>query len=152
MTKTTSRKKKSMGVEVLRVKKVWLDRSGCFEIRREVVDDGGGNPLEWEMAYSIHGHYMGDVKMARALAKRRIVAELATPEHTVCSVGYSPRGKRWFGWSHRAIVGFKKGDRVFEERFPGATDKTPFRRHGRLVIETLADARLAAVRFANSVS
>lgn len=151
-TKNKPRRRKRSGIRVLKLLKVRLDRSGCFEIRKEIVDSGGDKPLEWEMAYSIHGDYIGDVKVARALAKLGIMPELPSPAHTVCAVGYSAKEKKWFGWSHREIVGFKIGDMIFDERMPGATGKTPFVQDGTVPIKTLADAREAAVAFAAYVS
>jgi hypothetical protein len=58
--------------------------------------------------------------------------------------------QKWYGWSHRAICGFGIGDRIFEEKY--GNDNTPFVKHGRKKIKTLADAKLAASRFASSVS
>lgn len=136
-----------------KVLSVRMDRSGCFEIRKEIVERGTDLELEWEMAYSIQdGGYIGDLKTARNLAKHGIVPERAQPTNNVCSVGYSPKEKSWFGWSHRAIVGFKLGDMIFNERFKGATDKTLFKKHGSKKIEHMTDARSAAVAFAASVS
>jgi len=56
----------------------------------------------------------------------------------------------WYGWSHRAIVGFKIGDKIFDENF--GDDKTPFTKHGSKTIKTLDDAKLSAERFSDYVS
>jgi hypothetical protein len=34
--------------------------------------------------------------------------------HGVCSIGYSKRDGKWYGWSHRAVCGFERGDVVKE--------------------------------------
>ncbi|MDP1712428.1 MAG: hypothetical protein Q8K86_08225 [Candidatus Nanopelagicaceae bacterium] len=33
--------------------------------------------------------------------------EKAAPDHNVCSIGKSSKDGLWYGWSHRAIKGFK---------------------------------------------
>ena len=38
--------------------------------------------------------------------------QLRTPESNVCSVGFSERDQKWYGWSHRARAGFGIGDKV----------------------------------------
>jgi hypothetical protein len=35
-----------------------------------------------------------------------------TPESNVCSIGFSERDQKWYGWSHRAYAGFGIGDKV----------------------------------------
>jgi len=65
-------------------------------------------------------------------------------------IGYSDKEKKWYGWSHRARVGFKVGDRIFQANY--GDDHTPFTKHGKKPIKTLADAKKAAERFAKYVS
>jgi len=65
-------------------------------------------------------------------------------------VGLNEKKGIWYGWSHRAIAGFKIGDKVFEANF--GDDSTPFKQHGSKTIKTLDDAKLAAKRFADYVS
>jgi len=124
-----------------------------YEVRTEMWDAECSNPpLEMKAAYSVPGgDYIGDPKTAHWLCvKRGIRPEKRSVKHCVCSVGFCLAKMRWYGWSHRAIVGFAIGDCIFEERF--GDDHTPYRRHGSKRIETFADARLAACRFAESVS
>ena len=66
------------------------------------------------------------------------------------STGLDEEKGIWYGWSHRAICGFKIGDKIFEEDF--GDDKTKFTEHGSKPIKTLADAQLAAERFSDYVS
>jgi hypothetical protein len=96
------------------------------------------------------GDYIGDKDMANFLAKHGIAAELNCDDHDVCSIGWSERGQKYFGWSHRAIIGFGIGDMIFEEDFE-CDDDTPFVKHGRRRIETKEDAKLAAKNFAEYV-
>lgn len=134
---------------VLAVKKYKIG----YEVRTISVQpaEKGANPFEIRTAFTAKGFYIGSPRWAyRLYRKYGIVPELASKKHNVCSIGYCAARKSWYGWSHRAMCEFKKGDRVFEEGF--GTDKTPFVKHGKRVIQTNADAKLAATRFAKSVS
>lgn len=55
----------------------------------------------------------------------------------------------WYGWSHRAVFGFKIGDKLFTSDF--GDDKTKFSEHGEKTIKTLDDAKQAAKNFADHV-
>lgn len=135
----------------------------------------GGGEFKVTSAYTPSGEYIGNPKTAHYLViKRGITPELATPKNNVCSVGYCTTDGKWYGWSHRAIVGFGIGNKVFEERWepdksnpnyetyakecaqkeycdsPG--DAVPFIEHGTVTIETLTQAREAAVAFANYIA
>ena len=77
--------------------------------------DGGGGTMKMTGAYSYGGHYVGNTRFAHRLAKRGIMPELSDDDHSVCSIGRSHRDGKWYGWSHRAIYGFKKGSRVNDE-------------------------------------
>lgn len=106
--------------------------------------------IEITSAYTLDGDYIGNARNANFLCRKMgIKPECSSKKHHVCSIGRGKDGK-WYGWSHRAICGFKVGDKLFEERF--GDDKTPFIKHGRKTIKNLKEARLAASRFAESVS
>ena len=66
------------------------------------------------------------------------------------STGLDEEKGIWYGWSHRAIFGFKIGDKLFDENY--GDDKTKFSEHGEKTIKTLDDAKLAAERFSDYVS
>lgn len=69
-------------------------------------------------AFSLEGGYIGDPRTSHRLWKRYgIVPELSDNKHNVCSIGYSARKRKWYGWSHRAIYGFRtrKQAQVFAE-------------------------------------
>ena len=69
--------------------------------------------MEMESAYSLAGHYIGSVETAKLLCgEYGIAPELLSPEHNVCSIGFSTKANKWYGWSHRAIHGFGIGDAV----------------------------------------
>jgi hypothetical protein len=68
-------------------------------------------------AYSLpHGDYIGNAKTAFRLNKKYGINwwEKRTEQSNVVSIGWSPKRQKWYGWSHRAIYGFKPGDVVKE--------------------------------------
>lgn len=123
-----------------------------FEVRTELWRTGRGEAwTEMKSAYTPEGAYVGDVKTARFLYKKRKIKPQLAPGCRVCSIGKG-EGGRWYGWSHRAICGFGVGDKVYEEGYAPDGDKTLFTRHGRKTIRTDEDAKKAAIAFARSVS
>lgn len=128
---------------------------------RQVMDDsdyGGDGRLEMVNCYSDHnGQYMGNAKMARSLCIKRGIRQVQLsrngdlPAGNCCSVGFNSEEQKWYGWSHRAICGFGVGDMLFAERWM-KSDTTPFVKCGKVKIETLSQAKLAARRFARYVS
>lgn len=130
---------------------------GPLELWRERWDDSkyGGTGMDMHVYTNRNGDHI-DVKhrkrrpgLVRAIARLGIDPEKASPDHCTCSIGKAKDGK-WYGWSHRAMCGFGKGDMIYQERF--GDDNTPFKKHGTKPIETDADAKLSAKRFARSVS
>jgi len=80
-----------------------------YKLKKVKVDIGRGRKAVLEEAYSLDGRYIGSLKDAERFWKEYGIEkfELRRPSALVCSVGYSPRDKLWYGWSHRAIAGFK---------------------------------------------
>lgn len=124
-----------------------IDR-GPYVMRRELwYHHSTQEPTEMFQAYTHDGHYIGDEKTAKMLCvKYGIAPELSDEDHQVCSIGYSEREGRWYGWSHRAIYGFKVGDKVKE----GDCGYNP--EVGEWTAETNEDAKQMAIQFADSVS
>ncbi len=125
-----------------------------YEIRDEYSENycEGEPPLFMKgQAYTPSGDWIGPSKDAVFLvAKKGIMPEKSDPDHCVCSIGYSTKDGKWYGWSHRAICGFKKGDRIFIEEY--GNDHTPFVKHGPDPITSMEEAKQAAIAFAESVS
>jgi len=126
------------------------DREG-YIYRKEVwsTDYPGNTPdLEMESGYSkIDGSYIGAVKEAERLWKKYgIVAQAAKRENSVSSIGYSEKNKKWYGWSHRAIFGFKVGDTVKEGDVTDEYLPLGFKAKDE------AGAKKMAIAFARSVS
>lgn len=141
--------KQQMESSMREVFKVRAFKAG-YELRTERVsgDEAGGiKPFDMVSAYTPHGDYIGNSKWAyRLCVKRGIKPELASNKHHVCSIGYSEKDGKWYGWSHRAIYGFKigdmlkKGDCGYEYLPKGFKCKT------------LKDCKRMAIAFARSVS
>lgn len=133
-----------------------IRRFKTFVLNRERWKMTGEDPMELKVYRSHQGHLIearhNDRRpgLVKVIAEREIYPELAARGHGTCSVGKSAKDGKWYGWSHRAMVGFGIGDRIFEESY--GDDQTPFVKHGSKPITNDAEARLAACRFARSVS
>ncbi len=66
------------------------------------------------------------------------------------AIGLDEKKGIWYGWSHRAVFGFKIGDKLFVDDY--GDENTKFSDHGEKTIKTLDDAKQAAKNFADSVS
>lgn len=86
-----------------------------YEARKELHDgkEYGGDDIEMVSTYNPNGDYIGDKKTANFLCgKRGIAPQKRTSQSNICSIGFSTKDGKWYGWSHRAIYGFKIGSRV----------------------------------------
>lgn len=124
-----------------------------YVLRRELCESPckGEPPYEWTMAYTPQGLFIGDPRMAWQLCvKRGIRPEGRATDSSVASVGFSGKDGKWYGWSHRAICGFKIGSKCRR----GMCHYMPRSRGGRgaWVAKTVADARQMACDFAAGVS
>jgi len=125
-----------------------------YETREELIDgsDYGGKDISMKSCFTPNGDFIGDPKTAKFLTKVKGLTYLQPAESSdsVCSIGFRPADQKWYGWSHRAMAGFGIGDKLFDEKF--GDDNTPFNQHGEKTIESLEEAKRAAVAFAKSVS
>lgn len=93
-------------------------------------------PTSVHNVYTLRGDWIGDVDLFQRLHKKGITHfELAKPDHTICSIGYNPTEKKWYGWSHRAIQGF--GINSY---------------YAKLQAKTVCEAKQLARKFAEDVS
>ena len=87
---------------------------------------------------------------------------LRTDDSNVCSIGFSEKDNKWYGWSHRAIYGFKIGDVVKKGdccALSGLTEEY-LKKHPEedcslpigFKAKSLADCKKMAIAFADSVS
>jgi len=82
--------------------------------------------------------------MVQELCKRYGLTKVAN------SIGYSEKKDRWYGWSHRAVCSFGKGEKIFEPNY--GDEKTKFTEHGKKTIKSDEDMQKAAKAFAKYVS
>ena len=120
-----------------------------YEVRTELIDgqEFACPDFEIQSAYTPDGLYIGDPKMAHLLCKKRgIKPEYRTPTSNVCTIGFSEEQAKWFGWSHRAIYGFKVGDVIKVGDVTAEYLPIGFK------AETIEQAKQMASAFAESVS
>lgn len=143
-----------VAVEVRRV----IRRTPVYEIREEVwkhEDVEGVGPIRVIVARNMNGDYIGDKRDARFLCEKLgISPERNSMTHSVCSIGRSSKDGKWYGWSHRAIHGFKVGDQISKR---SVVSKETVGREGEgfepgHVIASEAQAEAAARLFAREVS
>lgn len=104
--------------------------------------------------YNKEGVYVGNPDFVKVLADRQISPEKAQPDHGVCSIGFSDKDQKWYGWSHRAMYGFgvghkcKKGDCGVADgnRYGGIDYPKP-----GFICKDLEDCKKCAIAFADSV-
>lgn len=124
--------------------------------RREIWSMEGNDAVEMDAVYNAAGVYVGDNETADFLAEKGILPEPKRPTSNVCSIGFSTKDQKWYGWSHRALYGFgigdiaKEGDCVCETGScdPSADLSVPV----GFGAKTLDDAKRMAIAFADSVS
>ena len=113
-------------------------------------------------ALSKSGIYIGTTKDAFRLVNKFGIEHFEAISEEVCSIGYCPSKKKWYGWSHRAIHGFKVGDKVKKGdccATSGLTDEY-LKEHPEeskhlpvgFTAKTSADTKRMAIAFADSVS
>lgn len=90
------------------------------------------------------GDYIGDARMAEQLCEKHGIAPEARTSEVTCNFGWSEKKQKYFGWSHRALVGFSIGDKIFDE---ACNADLPFIERGKVDIKCKDDARIAAMRF-----
>ncbi len=120
-----------------------------YIVKKELIDGTqfGMDDFTVDTAYTLHGDYIGDPKTAEMLCEKRgIRPERIDDSHKVCSVGFSEKDNKWYGWSHRAIYGYGIGD-VPKTAYPDEKENVPGK-----PITTMDEARQAACDFAMSVS
>lgn len=137
-------------IDVVKVLSVKRYKCG-YEVRREIWRTPDCPDIEMLSAYTPNGDYIGVPRSARYLiVKRGIAPQKLTPESITCSIGYSTKDGKWYGWSHRAIYGFKVGSVCKKESSHYRSKKDGGK--GEWVAKTTADAKQMAIDFAASVS
>lgn len=139
----------------IEIKTLSAEARNRMSYRREIWSMEGNDPVELDAVYNVHGVYVGDKETADFLAEKCIMPEPSKPTSSVCSIGFSHKDQKWYGWSHRAICGFRPGDTAKEgdcvcskSLDPESDVSVPI----GFVAETLNDAKRMAIAFADSVS
>lgn len=120
-----------------------------YQVWEELWDTEGRGPraaMKIRVARAHDGSYIGSERDAKFLCDNKgIRPEKSKDENEVASIGYSSKDRKWYGWSHRAIYGFKPGDKVSEGDAIEGVDPG-------FEVKTEDDARTVAIAFASSVS
>lgn len=117
-----------------------IESCELYDVFKQMVQIGDtpSDTMEMTSVKSKAGDYAGDVSDVKAFFdKRGIAPELRDPQANVCSIGWSEKEQKYYGWSHRAFHGYGIGDKSFD---------------GRHTIETKEQARESASAFAEDVS
>ena len=147
--------------------KVRQYRAG-YVIRTEAVlshleNEPPGHRFTMKSAYTPSGDYIGDSRLAYWLCTSwGVKPEKSHPAHKVCSIGFSEREQKWFGWSHRTTCCFgigsvvRRGDCAAssgytEEYLLEHPEEDTFLPVG-FTAHTLEDAKKIAIAFAEAVS
>ncbi len=101
---------------------------------------GEGAPHKCDYLKALIARGVTEQIQHRRLAKKNFKEYLALK--LIAQIGFNPKQKKWYGWSHRAIHGFGIGSEFWRD-----TEKTKKR-----ICKTLDDCKLAASEFAESVS
>ena len=134
-----------------------------YDVEERLIAEGTNHSFTMKVALTPTGDYIGDPKFAYRLCKKRgIVPQLSSPSDKVCSIGFCPSERKWYGWSHRAICGFgigsvaKEGDSCttsgFVDEYRDAHPELDKRVPVGFEAKTLEDAKKMAIAFAESVS
>ncbi len=110
----------------------------------ELLGDRTDHPYYYS---KLDGSYIGEKNTMKNLLKIGVTEKIQSRIGASISViGFNPTKKKWYGWSHRAILGFGIGDKSFQEP---KTDSIPYKNGPK--ITTLAEAKKSALAFSNSV-
>jgi hypothetical protein len=66
------------------------------------------------LAFTHEGHYIGNHEFANRLIQEYGLSQIqpAHPSHSICSIGFNEKERKWYGWSHRAMCSFGVGSEV----------------------------------------
>lgn len=112
---------------------VALKEMGAMIIMNDIVVESGTEQSPLQKFFDNHG----------------IVPEKIDSTHSVESIGWSEKESRYYGWSHRAIYGFKIGDKSG----PGKVGYQTLKDKGwPTVAKTKEDCKKMAIAFAEEIA
>ena len=110
---------------------------------KETVDLCMDGKLSDIYSSKFDGSYITHVGLEKSV---KFMADKEITEELTHGVGFSPKDKKWYGWSHRAIYGFEIGSTCKK----GDCHYTP--KQGEWTAKTMEDAKQMAVDFNKGVS
>lgn len=78
----------------------------------EIVEADPADEMTHRHAVNMEGKYIGLPDYAKMLLETYDIRPEAINGNSVCSIGFSPKDNKWYGWSHRALYGFGVGSKV----------------------------------------
>lgn len=112
---------------------VALKEMGAMTIMNDIVVESSTEQSPLEKFFDKHG----------------IVPEKISPTHSVESIGWSEKEERYYGWSHRAIYGFKVG----HKSGPGKVGYQTLKDKGwPIEAKTKEDCKKMAIAFAEEIA
>lgn len=87
--------------------------------------------------------------MQKFFDKHGIEPQKIDSSHNVDSIGWSEKEQKWYGWSHRAIYGFKIGDKSSQGKVGYQTLKD---KGWPTEAKTKEDCKKMAIAFAEEIS
>ena len=117
-----------------------LEETEFYDVVAQEVQTGSkpGDTVTMISVLNKQGDYAGAAEdMRKFFDDHGIAPEMRNEDSSVCCIGWSENEQKYYGWSHRAVRGYAKGDKSFD---------------GSHIIEDKADARRSACAFAEDVS
>lgn len=112
---------------------VALREMGAMTIMNDIVVESGTEQSSLQKFFDKHG----------------IVPEKIDSTHNAKSIGYSEKEDAWYGWSHRAIYGFKIG----AKSRPGKVGYQTLKKKGwPTEAKTTDDCKKMAIAFAEEIA
>jgi len=151
----------------MKVKKILkeIKYKAGYVVKHELIDgkEYGSKDVILKSAYNLNGNYIGNSEWGyRCCNLKGINPELKTKDSKVCSIGFCEKEQKWYGWSHRAIYGFKIGDIVKEGDSCNSSGLTEeyLKKHPEedtslsigFTAKSLDDCKKMAIAFAESVN
>lgn len=78
----------------------------------KIIENDPSDEMGHRHAVNMEGKYIGLPDYAQMLLDKYDIHPEAVNDNNVCSIGFSPRDNKWYGWSHRALYGFEVGSKV----------------------------------------
>jgi len=98
-----------------------IEKQITFTLKYELIKSSDEDQGCWVMsAYNEQGDYIGGLDIVKNFVEDKGIIperfkdypEANSGRNATCSIGKSVKDGKWYGWSHRAIYGFKIGDKI----------------------------------------